>query len=51
MLQNAAKSICILWVTWEKRVVASWEKGGNEFALRCLRSEETRACVCVCVGG
>lgn len=46
MLQNAAKSICILWVTWEKRVVASWEKGGmNLHCGVCSLS----MCVCVCV--
>lgn len=28
MLQNAAKSMSILWVTWEKRVVLSGGGGG-----------------------
>lgn len=37
MLQNAAKSMRILWVTWEKRVVVSEGGGGTEFALQCLR--------------
>lgn len=50
MLQNAAKSMSILWVTWEKRVVVSGGGGGTGFALQCLRMKVcVHAHVCVCV--
>lgn len=37
MLPNAAKSMSILWVTWEKRVVVLGGGVDTEFALQCLR--------------
>lgn len=52
MLQNPAKSMSILWATWEKRVVVSGGGDGTEYALQCLR---LKVCVrvyikvCVCM--